>query len=223
MDFRHAGLAGLTAALLATASGAYAGGFERSSQDFDILFEQGTVAEAGATFVAPQRKLKNIGGSYIATQTGGINPMTGKPFETSVKETVNYWVPKFSAKYDITNDLACAAQYRQPWGIDMDVGTGTVRQFTAITQKISSHDLGINCSYRFAVGEKAISAFWVVLAIRNCVVNRPRRFHLLVIRSLEAGVSAHWMLMTILLAGVWVPLMKFRNMRCVQAWFTSRK
>ena len=154
MDFRHAGLAGLTAALLATASGAYAGGFERSSQDFDILFEQGTVAEAGATFVAPQRKLKNIGGSYIATQTGGINPMTGKPFETSVKETVNYWVPKFSAKYDITNDLACAAQYRQPWGIDMDVGTGTVRQFTAITQKISSHDLGINCSYRFAVGEK---------------------------------------------------------------------
>jgi long-chain fatty acid transport protein len=39
---------------------AHAGGLERSSQDFDILFEDGNVVETGATFVTPQRKLKNI-------------------------------------------------------------------------------------------------------------------------------------------------------------------
>ncbi|UWF67575.1 OmpP1/FadL family transporter [Brucella sp. 1315] len=64
-------------------------------------------------------------------------------------------MPKISAKFDLTSDLACAAQYRQPWGIETDVGTGTVRMFTAIEQKISSNDYGVNCSYRFTAGEKS--------------------------------------------------------------------
>ncbi|UWF59945.1 OmpP1/FadL family transporter [Brucella sp. 2716] len=83
-----------------------------------------------------------------------MNPTTGRPYETEVDEAKSYWVPKVSAKFDITSDLACAAQYRQPWGIQTDVGTDTVRMFTAIEQKISSHDYGVNCSYRFVAGEK---------------------------------------------------------------------
>jgi len=146
-------VAGIATALLGSAIGAHAGGFERSSQDFDILFEQGTVIDTTGTFVSPQRKLKNIRGP-IGTATGGINPITRQPYATEVDEAKSYWVPKFSAKVDLTIDLACAAQYRQPWGIETNVGTDNIRMFTAIEQKISSNDYGLNCSYRFNAGDK---------------------------------------------------------------------
>lgn len=132
---------------------AHAGGLERSSQDFDILFEDGNVVETGATFVTPQRKLKNIRGNPFP-----VNPVpgqnTGRPFDTEVDEGKSYWVPKVSAKIQLTDDLACAAQYRQPWGIDTDSGINNARMFGAIKQKISSNDYGLNCSYRFAAGDK---------------------------------------------------------------------
>lgn len=155
MSVQRVKMAGMVAAFLGSAVAAHAGGFERGSQDFDILFEQGNAVEATGTFVAPQRKLKNIGGSLVGASTGGINPITRRPYETEVDEAKSYWVPKVSAKFDLTNDLACAAQYRQPWGIETDVGVDTVRMFTAIEQKISSNDYGVNCSYRFAAGEKS--------------------------------------------------------------------
>ncbi|RBO99279.1 OmpP1/FadL family transporter [Pseudochrobactrum asaccharolyticum] len=133
---------------------AHAGGLERSSQDFDILFDDGNVVETGATFVTPQRKLKNIRGNPFP-----VNPVPdqnfGKPFDTEVDEGKSYWVPKVSAKFQLTDDLACAAQYRQPWGIDTDSGINNARMFGAIKQKISSNDYGLNCSYRFAAGDKS--------------------------------------------------------------------
>ncbi len=42
---------GIAAGLLGSAVSAHAGGLERSSQDFDILFEQGTVIDTTGTFV----------------------------------------------------------------------------------------------------------------------------------------------------------------------------
>ncbi|PWL17964.1 transporter [Falsochrobactrum shanghaiense] len=154
MDLRHVKLVGAATVLLGGAVNAQAGGFERNLQDFDILFEQGNVVDTTATYVMPQRKLRNIHGSGIGAATGGINPLTGNPYSTSVKEAQNYWVPKLSAKFDLTDDLACAAQYRQPWGVHTDAGMDTVRMYVAIEQKIASHDYGLNCSYRFAAGEK---------------------------------------------------------------------
>lgn len=154
MNVQRMKAAGIVVALMGSAVGAQAGGLERSSQDFDILFEQGTVLDTTGTFVSPQRKLKNIRGSQVGALTPNGNPFSGGAYKTEVDEAKSYWVPKFSAKVDLTDDLACAAQYRQPWGIHTDVGTGTVRSFVAIEQKISSHDYGLNCSYRFAAGEK---------------------------------------------------------------------
>lgn len=132
---------------------AHAGGLERSSQDFDILFEDGNVVETGATFVTPQRKLKNIRGNPFP-----VNPVPnqnlGKPFDTEVDEGKSYWVPKVSAKIQLTDDLGCAVQYREPWGIDTDSGINNARMFSAIEQKISSRDYGLNCAYRFAITDK---------------------------------------------------------------------
>ncbi|UYT57826.1 hypothetical protein OHI65_15265 [Brucella sp. MAB-22] len=53
MSVQRVKMAGMVAALLGSAVAANAGGFERSSQDFDILFEKGTAVEAGATVVMP--------------------------------------------------------------------------------------------------------------------------------------------------------------------------
>ncbi|GAA0602647.1 OmpP1/FadL family transporter [Paenochrobactrum glaciei] len=124
---------------------AHAGGFERSSQDFDILFEEGNLVESGATFVAPQRKLKNI------RPTTTDLPLVAND---TVNEGKSYWVPKVSARLQLADDVACAAQYRQPWGIVMDVGKDTLRAYSSIEQEISSHDIGVNCSYRIEAGEK---------------------------------------------------------------------
>ncbi|MGU3576380.1 OmpP1/FadL family transporter [Brucellaceae bacterium C25G] len=125
-----------------------AGGFERSAQDFDILFEEGNIVDSSVTYVSPQRRLKNI---------RSIDPDFRPPSITTneANEGKSYWVPKISARMQIIDDLACAAQYRQPWGIVMDVGTDSLRRYSSIDQKISSHDIGLNCAYRVAVSDKA--------------------------------------------------------------------
>ncbi len=141
--------------LAASGCGAQAGGLARQSQDFDILFLDGTQVQTGVTFVAPQRKLKNIqspAANVISGMTGGLNPYTGQPFTTSTDESRSYFIPEASVKYDLTGDLACAAQYRQPWGAHTDVGVDTGIALSAIEQKISSTDLGLNCSYRLRAG-----------------------------------------------------------------------
>ena len=81
---------GIAVGLLGSAVSAHAGGLERSSQDFDTLFEQGTVIDTTGTFVAPQRKLKNIRGSGIGALTGGRNPFTGQAYGTDVDEAKSY-------------------------------------------------------------------------------------------------------------------------------------
>lgn len=138
---------------LALSGAAYAGGLERSSQDFDILFEEGHAFEAGVTFVAPQRKYKNIRGSFIGGATGGINPNNGQPYSTSVEESKDYFVPKVSAKFAFHEDAACAGQFRTPFGAHTDVGMDTVAMYGSIEQEIKSRDYGLNCSYRFNMGK----------------------------------------------------------------------
>src|SRR5690606_20593469 len=82
------------------------------------------------------------------------NQNFGKPFDTEVDEGKTYWVPKLSAKIQLTDELGCAVQYREPWGIDTDSGINNARMFSAIEQEISSRDYGLNCAYRFSAGEK---------------------------------------------------------------------
>jgi len=156
MNVQRVKALGIAALWLAGAVSAHAGGFERSSQDFDILFEPGTVIDTTGTVVMPERKLKNIRANPGVPLPPIVlyGPDTGRPMSSSVDEGKTFWVPKVSAKYDLTDDLACAVQYREPWGIHTDVGLNTFRSYTAIEQKITSRDFGINCSYRIPVGEK---------------------------------------------------------------------
>lgn len=159
--FRAAAYA--AAGLMAAVGTASAGGLTRDTQDFDILFLDGTQTQAGVTYVMPERRLKNIHGSPAANNappfgTGGIDPVTGRRWQTSTDESEAYFIPRFSAKFDLTDDLACAGQYRTPWGAHNDVGTDTALALSSIEQKITSADLGVNCSYRFRLGHGYLRA-----------------------------------------------------------------
>lgn len=140
-------------ALLSFATSAFAGGFDRSAQDFDILFDEGHRLEAGVTWVNPSREYKNIRGSYLAGVTQGINPTTGLPYATSAKESEDYFVPKFSARLAINDDAACAAQFREPFGAKTNVGMNSAAIYDSIVQEIDTRDYGLNCSYRFALSK----------------------------------------------------------------------
>jgi long-chain fatty acid transport protein len=78
-----------------------AGGFSRGDADTDILFEDGNVVvRTGIIGVYPQRDFKTINGA----------PATDGVFSD------DYFIPNVAAKFRISENLACAATYTQPFG-----------------------------------------------------------------------------------------------------------
>ncbi len=95
----------LTASAVAlSATGAIAGGIDRSGQGIGILFEKGRVAELSFGYVSP-----DLGGNDVAAFGGGS---TGDVAE-------NYTQLAFSYKYDINEKLSFAAILDQPFGADV--------------------------------------------------------------------------------------------------------
>jgi long-chain fatty acid transport protein len=95
----------LTASAVAlSATGAFAGGIDRSGQGLGILFEKGRVVELSFGYVAP-----DLTGTDVAAFGGGS---TGDVAE-------NYTQLAFSYKYDINEKLSFAAILDQPFGADV--------------------------------------------------------------------------------------------------------
>src|SRR5690554_556979 len=99
--------------LLALAAGcamtapAMAGGLERGGYNIDLLFDQGRfAAESAVTFVAPQRKLKNVvdtdptpydpTGTLTGTVSFGGGNLNG--LDDTADGSENYWLPRIGAK-----------------------------------------------------------------------------------------------------------------------------
>lgn len=141
----------LTAALMGGTYFAQAGGFERSSQDFDILFEAGNQIESAATFVLPQRKLKNI--RPIAPELHSA-PVT----KDSVNEGKSYWVPKISARFQLADNVACAAQYRQPWASRWMSVEILCAAIVRLSKKYHRMILGLIAHTRWRLARAALSA-----------------------------------------------------------------
>ncbi|MEP2530550.1 transporter [Shimia sp.] len=88
----------LGAATLSFAAGAtFAGGLDRSGQGINIIFEEGTVAQFGLSYVSP-----DLSGSYAGTSSGDI----GK----------SYTLPHLSYKTQFNDTLDFALIYDQPYG-----------------------------------------------------------------------------------------------------------
>lgn len=98
----------MTVAALATVAGtAAAGGFNRGEADTDILYEDGTAAfRAKTTFMAPQRGFETINGAAAADGS----------------HVDNYAVPSAGVMARMSDNLACAGTYTQPFGAKASYG-----------------------------------------------------------------------------------------------------
>jgi long-chain fatty acid transport protein len=143
-------------AILSTfASPSFAGGLERGGYNIDLLFDSSRFAsEAAATYVSPQRELKNV----VDTDTsptipgvgGGGGNLNGRP--DSADDTEGYWVPRIGFKAAIGDNVDCMADYSQPWGAHTNPGVNWAGANQNIETKVESDNYATTCSYKFDLG-----------------------------------------------------------------------
>ncbi len=130
---------------------AFAGGLERGGYNIDQLFDSSRFTmDTAATFVAPQRKLKNVVDTNPSPLTGGGN-LNGLP--NSADDSESYWVPRIGFKAGLTDDIDCLADYSQPWGAHTKPGANWAGANENIETKVKSDNYALTCSYKFDVGQ----------------------------------------------------------------------
>ncbi|CDZ60450.1 Outer membrane protein E [Neorhizobium galegae bv. orientalis] len=128
-------------------SPALAGGIERGGYNIDLLFDPSSVAiESTATFVMPQRKLKNV--TDTVAGDGALNTLG---YSNSVEETEDYWSPRIGAKAGFEG-FDCLVDYSQPYGAHTNPGAGWAGANQNIETKINSDNYALTCSYKFDAG-----------------------------------------------------------------------
>ena len=134
---------------------AFAGGLERGGYNIDLLFDSSRFAsESTATFVAPQRKLKNVRDTNadvpppLGTGDGDNNNLS-----SSANDSENYWVPRIGLKAGFGDATDCMIDYSQPWGAHTKPGANWAGANENIETKVKSDNYALTCSYRFDVGQ----------------------------------------------------------------------
>jgi long-subunit fatty acid transport protein len=112
-----------TTALIAMASGAFAGGVDRSGQSVGVIFEEGTYAEFSLGLVNPD----------VSGTLGGAN--SGNVAESYTQIGAAY-------KWNYGGDWDAAVIFHQPFGADVDYPTGTGYPLAGSNATLSS--LGIS-------------------------------------------------------------------------------
>ncbi|HEX2147811.1 MAG TPA: OmpP1/FadL family transporter [Pseudorhizobium sp.] len=136
------------AAAAALSSTAMAGGLERGGYNIDLLFDTGRfAAESTATFVMPQRKLKNV----VDTNplNGNLNATPG--YEDSADDSENYWSPRIGVKAGF-GDADCMFDYSQPYGAHTKPGDDWAGASENIETKVNSDNYALTCSYSLDAG-----------------------------------------------------------------------
>jgi long-chain fatty acid transport protein len=142
---------GLLAAC-AFVGGAQAGGLERAGYNIDLLFDPGQYTfESGVTYVAPQRKLKNVQDTDSSGIPGG-GALGAFGYSDSADETDSYFVPKIGFKANLVDGFDCLADYSQPWGAHTNPGSTWAGANQNIETKVESDNYGLTCSYKFDMG-----------------------------------------------------------------------
>src|SRR5262245_43377771 len=129
--------------LVAIAGAADAGGYDRNGINIDLLFdERPYVAEAGATYVAPNRRLENV------------RRLDGSGATTAVVDVEgDYTVPRLGFKAHVFGPVDCLATYTQPYGADANYGLSNAYSPTAVRFTLDTNDYGLTCSYKIQAGE----------------------------------------------------------------------
>lgn len=154
MNFKR-GVLSVAAGLL-FASAAHAGGLERGGYNIDLLFDPSDYAgEASATYVNPQRELKNVrdtdtGNTNILTGTFGGGNLNNRP--NTADDTESYWVPRVGVKAAFGDSVDCMADYSQPWGAHTNPGQNWAGANSNIETKVESDNYAATCSYKWDMG-----------------------------------------------------------------------
>src|SRR5690606_34575000 len=134
-----------------TQTSALAGGIERGGYNIDLLFDPGRfTAESAVTFVAPQRKVKNVRDINPTNDLlggGDLNRLSNR-----ADDAENYWVPRVGVKAGIGDSADCMFDYSQPWGVHTKPGRDWAGANENIETKVQSDNYALTCSYRFDAG-----------------------------------------------------------------------
>ncbi|MBW6420177.1 OmpP1/FadL family transporter [Rhizobium sp. XQZ8] len=135
------------AAFGAAQAPAFAGGIERGGYNVDLLFDPSQFAiESTATFVMPQRKLKNVQDTFA-----GDGPLNLLGYSDSANDSENYWSPRIGAKAGY-NGFDCMFDYSQPYGAHSKPGANWAGANQNVETKINSDNYALTCSYKFDAG-----------------------------------------------------------------------
>ncbi|MCF6370712.1 OmpP1/FadL family transporter [Rhizobium halophilum] len=136
------------AAAAGLGSTAMAGGLERGGYNIDLLFDPGRfAAESTATYVMPQRKLKNV----VDTNPLNGNLNTTPGYDDSADDSENYWSPRIGAKAGF-GDADCMFDYSQPYGAHTKPGDDWAGANENIETKVNSDNYALTCSYSMDAG-----------------------------------------------------------------------
>ncbi|QCI99080.1 OmpP1/FadL family transporter [Agrobacterium larrymoorei] len=130
---------------IASITPAFAGGLERGGYNIDLLFDSSRfAADSTATFVAPQRKLKNVRDTdaFDGTFSGSAG-----------NDSENFWSPRIGVKAAFGDAVDCMADYSQPWGAHTKPGDNWAGRNENIETKVNSDNYALTCSYKFDVGK----------------------------------------------------------------------
>lgn len=151
MASRKALAGGLSLALLSTlAQPSFAGGLDRGGYNIDQLFDASQFSiQSGVIYVMPQRKLDNVRDTNTTAYPGGGN-LNNRP--NTADDTENYAVPYIGFKAGVGDAVDCLFDYSEPFGAHTNPGANWAGANNNIETKISTHNYGATCSYKFDVG-----------------------------------------------------------------------
>jgi len=138
-----------SAALLATTAITHAAGIERDRGSMAILFEEGTYAELGFTFVNP-----DVSGTALPG-FGGAD--SGNMLDSYVYSNLSF-------RSDLTDNLSYAVILSQPYGASVNYPTGTGYPLAGTTASVDATQLGVVMRYEFENGFSAYGGLRAVTA-----------------------------------------------------------
>ncbi|WP_105374851.1 OmpP1/FadL family transporter [Neorhizobium huautlense] len=132
-------------------STALAGGLDRGGYNIDLLFDPSRFAvESSATFVMPQRKVKNV--RDIRAADGDLDSPPFSFATSGVEDSESYFVPRIGMKAGIGDSADCMLDYSEPWGAHAAPGRNWAGANSNIETKVESRNYAATCSYRFDAG-----------------------------------------------------------------------
>jgi long-chain fatty acid transport protein len=114
----------------------FAGGFDRFEQGIDLLFDPGRVTfDASIAYSMPTRHYNTVNSAPESVEFG----------KSKLRRSLNL-------KFDVIDNAACLASYREPFGVDSDFGSTWSEADEVVSRMLNVEEFALTCSYRVEAG-----------------------------------------------------------------------